>query len=163
MAFLDRVGSFLEKLSCNLCILMGSIMVIITALNVFTRFLFSYSIIWSNELARYMFVWITFLGGSIVLKRVELARMTILLERLPKPFDKVFAFAVELLILFFSVYVTRYGAIQALNVKAQLSPALHVSMFWVYLSIPVGFGMIVFYTVNKMLRIVGIGGKTKCS
>ena len=137
---------------------MGSIMVVVTAINVFTRYLFNYSIIWSNELARYMFVWITFLGGSVVLKRSELARMTALLGKMPRCLQKVVIAVIEILVIFFSIYAAKYGWIQAVNVKAQLSPAMHVSMFWVYISVPVGFVIMIIHSFNRLLMSLSKGG-----
>jgi TRAP-type mannitol/chloroaromatic compound transport system permease small subunit len=47
---------------------MVAIMTVIIILQVFMRYLFLYSLSWSEEVARYLMIWVSFLGASLALK-----------------------------------------------------------------------------------------------
>jgi TRAP-type C4-dicarboxylate transport system permease small subunit len=60
----DRLGKTLEHL---IALLLG-IMVVLVGLNVFLRYAFNSGISVSEEVARWAFVWMVFLGGALALK-----------------------------------------------------------------------------------------------
>ncbi len=62
---LDRVNSLAEYAVCALL----AVMVVVVFLQVIFRFVIRSSLPWSEELARYLMVWIVFLGASIGVKR----------------------------------------------------------------------------------------------
>jgi len=162
MLFLEKISNLLEKISCQACIYMGVIMVSVTAINIFSRFFLNYSIIWSNELARYMFIWTSLLGSSVVLKRGQFSRMTMLIDsKIIKklPYQKIIYIIIEVFIIIFSLYAVIYGWIHSMAVRAQLSPAMHISMFWVYISIPISFSIMLIHVTNKISKILKKEGK----
>lgn len=150
MYYFGRACAVLDSISCKICVITTAVMVVITAVNIFTRAIFGFSIAWSSELARYMFVWSTLLGGAIVVNRSQLARTSIFVDKLPVRGQKVLNAVVELIVLVFSGYSVIYGYFMCLSVKEQASAALHISMLYVYLSVPVCFALIIVYTIYKL-------------
>jgi len=150
---LEKISNALERISCHTCIIFGTVMTGTVMISVFSRYFFKYSFPWIGELSRYLLVWIALLAGGVVLKRGGLARMTALLFKIPKPFKRIISLIVELLILLFSLYSIWYGMIQAVATINQTSPIIRLSMFWVYLSVPVSFSIIVIHTANKIIKL----------
>ena len=62
---LDRVNALAEYAVCALL----AVMVVVVFLQVIFRFIIRSSLPWSEELSRYVMVWIVFLGASIGIKR----------------------------------------------------------------------------------------------
>ena len=75
-------------------------MVALVFLNVVMRYLFDSGITWSEELARYMFVWIVFLGAVVAAKEKGHLGVDILTANVPKPVQKVLSLIANTLVIF---------------------------------------------------------------
>ncbi len=110
-------------------------MIVVTTLQIVFRVAFD-AISWSEELARYLLVWTTFLGATLAYQRGSHIAVTVLVDRLPRPgrrLARVLAHAAALA--FFVVVLAvgvRYMALQGFQVSA----SLRVPMPWVYAVIP---------------------------
>jgi C4-dicarboxylate transporter DctQ subunit len=101
------------------------------------RFLFGYSIFWSDELARFLFIWSAFLGMSAGVRRGAHPAVDSLVRLLaPTPARVLFALAVVCCLVFFCVMVG-YGAVLAQRTWPQRSPSLGLPMGLPYLAVPV--------------------------
>jgi TRAP-type C4-dicarboxylate transport system permease small subunit len=87
--------SVLERLSisCNRSIegallLLGLTMTAIVILQVFYRYALNHSLFWSEELARYLLVWLTFLGATVAYRRHMHPSVDVLFKRLGRPARK---------------------------------------------------------------------------
>lgn len=133
-------------------ILVSLVMITITLAQVFFRYVLQLPIPWSEELARYCFIWIVFLGAGIGLQRrfhlgvdifVNLARGSI-----RKHIEMFVYFAIAL---FSGVII--YASIPVLELNTfQTSPALQIPMSWVYLAIPVGMAILWLVSVERLIR-----------
>jgi TRAP-type C4-dicarboxylate transport system permease small subunit len=126
------------------------VMVIIIFIQVIFRYLLENSLSWSEEMARYLFIWVTILGVSIGVKRGFLVAITLLVDELKPNVKKWFGMFTNLVILFFSLIMIVYGASLVFNVAAQLSPAMRIPMPFVYTSIPVS-GLIILIHIFAFL------------
>jgi C4-dicarboxylate transporter DctQ subunit len=136
---LDRANALAEYAVCGFL----AVMVVVVFLQVIFRFVIRSSLPWSEELARYIMVWITFLGASIGVKRkshigVE-AVVTLLPERL-RSWAAVFVHAVSCI---FFAYMVIYGRAILRVVGFQLSPAMEISMAIPYSAVFAG-GVLMF-------------------
>jgi len=71
--------SFLEKLNAFLLLLMFAV----TLLQIVARVILKESSVWSEELARFLFVWIVFVGAAALVRDENHIRITVLTGRLP--------------------------------------------------------------------------------
>jgi TRAP-type C4-dicarboxylate transport system permease small subunit len=60
------------------------VMFVITFFQVFARTVLQISSVWSEELARFTYVWMVFLGAALLIKDDGLIRVTVLMDRLGK-------------------------------------------------------------------------------
>jgi len=129
-----KIGAYVEKLSLA-CLLIG--MTIIVSLGVVTRYLFGFSFSWIEELPRYCLVWITFLGAAALMRDgVNHPRVIMLIGALPKGAQRYVLIA-ENLIMMAILIVMAQGAIIMIRINsAQVSPALEIPMYFIYLIIP---------------------------
>jgi len=129
-------------------------MVFISLLQVFFRYALNNSLIWSEELARYLFVWVSFLGSAVALERGLHIEIDIITSALSTAARRWLSFIGKLLILIFLVFLIVYGCnITRLTVD-QPSAALRIPMAVVYLSIPFGAIVMSIVIVKRILEDV---------
>jgi len=122
---------------------LGLAMALTVATQVFFRYVLNQSLFWSEELARFMLVWLTFLGTSVAYKRRAHPGVDILTRRLTPSLRKKAAFTIHVVSLGFFLVMIVYGVQFAYFVRLQISPAL-VMPKWIILSIIPFSGAILF-------------------
>lgn len=143
MAFLERLSDGINLWVERLLVLLGTTMAAVVAAQVFFRYGLNQSLFWSEELARYQLVWLSFLGATVAYRRQANPSIDALHRRLPPGAQRATAVVVHLCALaLFSVMVV-YGAQFARFVRAQISPALHLPKWLPHAVIPLS-GAILF-------------------
>ena len=110
--------------------------------NVALRFLTDHSILWVEEVSRFLMIWLTFLGAGIVLRYGAHVGIDTLQERFPRQAPALRAAIYCMLLLFFATMVW-LGADYALRTWRQTTPVLQIPYGAVYLAMPVGFGLMI--------------------
>jgi TRAP-type C4-dicarboxylate transport system permease small subunit len=112
--------------------------------NVALRFFTDYSILWVEEVSRYLMIWLTFLGSGLVLRHGGHIGIDTLQEKFPRQAPLMRAVIFILLFGFFAFMVwigTRY----ALLTWQQTTPVLQIPVGAVYLAMPVGFALLLIH------------------
>ncbi len=117
---------------------MVGLMTVIIIIQVFMRYLFLYSLSWSEEVARYLMIWVSFLGASLALKHGFHIGVEFVINRIPEKIRGWVHLIAKIGILIFLIYFTIGGFRVSWAVRDQDSPALLFSMAYAYLSAPVG-------------------------
>lgn len=145
------ITSTLMRLAKALIIAFSVVMVVVTLAQVVFRYVVAAPLPWSEELARYCFVWIVFLGGAIGLARGVHLGVDLLVEMLPARLRFALELVVNALIAAFAVAVI-YASTPVLSINMmQRSPALGVQMSWIYLAIPVSMGLIAIIAAERIV------------
>ncbi|PSK81546.1 TRAP-type C4-dicarboxylate transport system permease small subunit [Limimaricola soesokkakensis] len=116
-------------------------MVCIIFANVALRYLTNHSIIWAEEVARYLMVWMTFLGAGLALRRGGHVAITALPDALGPRAAMVLRGVVALLLLGFAALMVKIGVDYMGRMGRQLTPATRISFWWIYLAMPMGFAL----------------------
>lgn len=128
----------LNKLT--LIVLLAAMAVIVFA-NVVMRYLTNGSIVWAEEVARYMMIWMTFLGAGLVLRYGGHVAITNLSDLAPPRMQRgLRLMLVALMLVFCLIFVWRgieYGG----RMHQQVTPATRISFSYVYAAIPAGFAL----------------------
>lgn len=125
-----------------LLLILSIVMVSVISLQVAMR-ISGNSLSWSEELARYCFVWLIYIGISYGVKKQKHINIDVLLILLKGRKKLALQMIANLLFLFFSLYVVVYGykIAETLLSFGQVSPGLGIEMGYVYLATPIGFGL----------------------
>lgn len=109
-------------------------------INIILRYFFSANTTWAEEFIRYAIIWITFIGSSICFRKGIHVGVDLLMESLPKKGKLILQIIVNVLAMVFMVFLVIYGVKLVLFSisTGQISAALEVKTFWIYLAIPVG-------------------------
>lgn len=93
---------------------------------------------WTEEAARYLMVWVIFLGGAIAARHGLLIAVTALIEALPATPSRLTRRTALALLAGIFAMMAWYGWQWAQFGADEVSPALTLSKFWLYLAMPVG-------------------------
>lgn len=121
-------------------------------IQVVMRYVFHNSLYWSEELARFVFLWFSWIGTSFAVKEGAHLKVTMLGDRLGGSAKK----ALELISLFvwigFSLFLTYQGGriTHFIASMGQTSPALYIPMYLTYASVPVGSALM---TLRLLLEL----------
>ncbi|GAI31858.1 unnamed protein product [marine sediment metagenome] len=130
---MDKINKCLNWAS----IISITIMLFIIFLQVIFRYVFHSSLTFSEELARYLFVWTVFLCSAVVARDNGHIIVGVLTERLKGKKAKYVKSAAYISTMIF-VVILFYQGLRMMKLSSfQHSPALGISMSWVYLAIPV--------------------------
>ncbi|MBF7084063.1 TRAP transporter small permease [Desulfallas sp. Bu1-1] len=116
-------------------------MTIVVFLQVFFRFVVKGSLPWSEELARYLMVWATFIGAGLAAADNAHIGVEFFVKLFGPKASKFFLTIAYLIVLFTSLALLNYSfiIIQYQFATGQLSPAMAIPMTIPYLALPVGF------------------------
>lgn len=133
-AFVKRINRLVEVV----VVIQFIILVAIVTAAVFARYVLNDSIVWAEECSRYLFIWVTFLGGGLGVGsnvHVGVDSFVALMPEKPKLVVQIFA---ELMIVVFTV-VLIWAGIQftALGMRSE-ALLMPISMGWIYIAVPVG-------------------------
>lgn len=130
----------------------GVVMVVVVAAQVFCRYGLNHSLFWSEELARYLLVWLTFLGATVAYHRRVHPSIDILQARVGPAAARAMTIAGYLVALFFFGVLTIYGLQFAHFVRAQISPALQMPKWIVMLALPLSGTILCLHTCALLIQ-----------
>lgn len=133
-----------ETVLAAICVLAFATMLGLGVLTVLFRFVIQSSLAFPDEMIRYLFVWIIALGLAIGLRRNIHAAIGIFVKALPDGLKRAALIAASACTIIFLGIVAKTGWAATLSAADQVSPAMEISMSWVFAAIPVGaiFGII---------------------
>jgi TRAP-type transport system small permease protein len=141
----------LFELAVVLCLLA---MVIMVFGNVVMRYVFNSGILISEELSRYAFIWLTYLGAMVAMREGGHLGVDTLIKHLPLMGKKACVFLSEILMLFMNaMFLWGTYKMHGLQVS-NVSPVAGLSMIWIY-----GMGYIVAvvmgaFSLHKLYRLL---------
>jgi TRAP-type C4-dicarboxylate transport system permease small subunit len=122
----------------------------VVAVQIFARYVLNHSLFWSEELARYLFIYLVFLGAAIVLRREGHIRVSFFVEQLPPRLRRGIAVLGDLLLLGFAGIVFAQSVRLAAMVWTVPTAALLVPWTLVYLGIVLGMGAMVLVILGTL-------------
>ena len=136
------------------------VIIAITFLQVIMRVVVNNSLSWSEELVRYVYIWLCWVGVSLAERRNEHIQLTFITDRFPQKTQKVIGICVSLILIVLSCWLIYQGVmlVDTLRDAGSTSIALKIPMHLVYLSMPVGmllFGVRVVAKLVHQLRDFG--------
>jgi len=131
-------------------ILVLSVITVMVSIEVVLRYFFGKSLYVTEEFTRYSMVWMVFLASSLAVRGNYHNRVEIFVNRFRGRTRVLMNLMAHLLLLVFLVFLIVEGIVALSFQFEQIIPSLNVSMFWFYLALPVGGGLMV---LNLLPRI----------
>lgn len=146
-----------DNLEMYLCIALLSTMTSVLAVQVFMRYVMHDSLSWSEELARYLFVWLVYLGLSYGAKIMRHIKIEAALSLFPKKWRPSIVILGDCIFLGFAVFIciSAYAIVKKQMILGQTSPAIGIPMWFLYSAPLVGFALAAFRQVQTIKYRIG--------
>lgn len=122
------------------------------AFEVFMRFVLDSPTSWSEELARFSMVWLALLGLGTGIRRKDNIRIDNLIDAFPKTIRDWAAWMRYIVTFIFSLVLLVYGFRIAMINMNQVTPGLGIPMGCVYLAVPIGAFLMIFYLLELVVE-----------
>jgi len=143
----------LERIYKTVLIILTIFMFITVTYNVFMRFVINQSVGWADELSRFIFIWISFLGAVLAYKKDEHVGLSFLVDKIRSPrVRRGIGILQQSLILGLLVLLTYFGYHSSTTVM-NVSPALSIPMSWVYLIVPFCGFLMCMMAIYKLIAL----------
>lgn len=152
MEILNRISKILYRITGVWITGSLFIIVIMAFVQVVSRYVFKFSIQWSQELIIYMMMWLVFLGCSMGLRDHEVASLTILTNKLSPRGKIIMEIIVDMiLVVFFVVSIIANNELIRLS-SLRKSSIMRINMAFMTTAFSVGMGLSCLYTVVEIIR-----------
>jgi tripartite ATP-independent transporter DctM subunit len=129
--------------------------VVLLATGVFMRYVMRNALIWSDELATILLLWLAMLGAVVAYRRGEHIRMTALLRRVSEPTKKVLEAISSVVVAIFVIEVMPATFKFFQQEQIDLTPALNFPRSYVVLAIMVGLSLILILALLRLSEMPG--------
>lgn len=133
-----------------------AITIILIFTQVVMRQFFNFSLAWSEELARYLFIWECWVGVSLAERYEKHIRITIVIDKLNTVGKKILESIVTIALIAAAILLIVYGieVVNTISDTGSTSPALRIPMTLIYISMPVGCVLYAFRMIIKLTTII---------
>lgn len=124
------------------------------AIEVIRRELFSYSSIWGEEIVRYAFIYLAWIGAAAAVKERAHIRIDVVMHYLP-PRPKALLYIFGDLAMFVVAIIALYSSLETVHVSAKfgsVTDGLRISKVWFLMAVPVGFTLIIWRLLQSFVR-----------
>lgn len=130
---------YYDKLEEYILVLSLVVSVILVSLQIIARYFLNFSIPWSEELSRYLFIWQVWLGTSYAQRGGKHLKVEIFYSLMRPVGRKIIKITSDVIFMLFSIFLTYNGfsLVMALVHRNSISPAMEIPMYFVYLSLPI--------------------------
>ena len=145
----------IDKTLANFLVIIMTLMVINVLWQVVSRFILGSPSSFTDELARYLMIWIGILGAAYVSGQNRHVAIDVLPRRFNATIQKRLKLLVQIVIILFCLTAMVIGGsrlVYITYVLEQNSPALNVPLAIVYIVIPISGLLIIYYKISDILK-----------
>lgn len=146
--FFDLTAKIVKKIAACLMLLM----ICVVSLQVIGR-VFSFKLPWTEEVATYSLIWMTYIGSIAVLIKGEHLTVDLFLVRYKATQRRVARICIDVVIAAFCGILMVFGIKLCCNpiVINGRTPALAISRLWIYLSLPISMTASELYAIYDLV------------
>ncbi|MBT8409725.1 MAG: TRAP transporter small permease [Alphaproteobacteria bacterium] len=154
---MERFLSALNKNAERWALLFFYVLLVVTmVVEVIRREVFSYSSIWGEEIVRYAFIYLAWIGAASAVRERAHIRIDVIMHYVP-PQVKTLIYILGDLVMFVVALIALYWSFETVLVSAEfgsVSHGLRVSMVWFLAAVPIGFTLMIFRLIQSLIRDV---------
>lgn len=152
---MEGIRKGLDKLILFICVDLFMLMTVVGTYQILVRYVFKSPSTISEELISYSFAWMSMFAASYIFGKRDHMRMVFFIEKFTKNAQKTVAIITEIVILLFALGVLVGGGSYITSLSmTQMTPALKISMGYIYLVIPVCGIMTSIYSVLNIVDLM---------
>ncbi len=131
-----------------------TLLVATMAVEVVRREVFAYSSIWGEEIVRYAFIYLAWIGASAAVRERAHIRIDVIYNYV-SPRLKALLYNFSDQVMFTIAVLALYWSFETVSVSwkfGSVTDGLRVSKVWFLMAVPIGFGLMIFRLVQSFLR-----------
>lgn len=156
---MKKISNAVEKICGAMIVFSFSVMIVACVLQVFTRYVLNTSLSWTEELARYMFIWSNLLGAAICVRWGSHATVTAVFDLFPARVQRALRILIQAVVAGLSLLLAIYGFRVAYVTRIETSPALKISMSLINAAVPVSGILMVVFSVFNIVQVIFEGSE----
>ena len=154
---LERITTVVKWVMVSMTI----VIFIITTLTVFTRYVLNVVPSWSEEIPRYLLVWITYLGAGLAIKFKEHISLDVFFNLMPLRARQAGHLILNGLVAIVAAIMIVYGIGLVNHFGEDLMESIPVTNFWLYLAMPISGSLMLLYLVQDTWKRIRDFGKAE--
>ncbi|MFK5952022.1 MAG: TRAP transporter small permease [Desulfobacterium sp.] len=136
----------------NLVGVLFAIILVLSWMQVFRRYVIANPATWTEEISRLLLVWATFIAAAVAVYQDDLMRIDIFTSRLSPKASAIFNVIIGILVFFVGFVLLWYGGQFYQYSAGDFSTSLGYPRNLFYLPVPVGGGLMCFFSTTNILR-----------
>jgi C4-dicarboxylate transporter DctQ subunit len=149
---LKKFDHLLARGEAAIIIAMVVVMTVVVFLQVVYRYVLTQPLHWSEELARYLFVWLSILGATLGLQKRGHFGLDVFFRMLPKQGQWLIRLLIHSLMGSVVIVLIVYGITLVQKTTLQESPAMGIPMSWAYACLPVGASLMAIHLLVIFIK-----------
>jgi len=154
---MPRILDALNRNAERWALLVFYVMLVVTMfIEVLRREIMSYSSIWGEEIVRYSFIYLAWIGAAAAVRERGHIRIDVILQYVG-PRIKALLYIFGDIVMFAVALVAVYWSFETVVVSAKFGSVTHglrVSQVWFLLAVPIGFALVIFRLIQSFIRDV---------
>ena len=151
ISILNRIVLFLCRYAT---IFLLTAIVIVTAAGVFWRYVLNDALSWSEEVGKYLMVWMTFTGAPIALKHGQHVGIEILPHAVSPRIRQFILSFIYIIIIFVLVFLFYFACRLTWNAAPQIAETFDMSLAFVYAALPIGIAFMFTVALEFLFRTI---------
>jgi len=132
------MGKFVKNMEEIICVCLLIGIVICTSLQIFSRFILDSPIGWTEELARFLMIWLVFFGASAGVKSRSHVKIELIINKLSNRWRKNVKLVTMSFVSILLLFLIYQGAVLTMNMGSLPAVTLPITWSYVYSAVPVG-------------------------
>jgi len=120
-------------------------------LQLFFRYVVGYPLIWSEELARFLLVWLTLLGSGYAVRKNLHIEMPYFFDKFPGKVRNILQVLINLLCISFFIYILPTSWEVVVRQHTMESTSLGIPLSTLYMAVPIGFGILILRLIEHTI------------
>lgn len=151
---MKKVDAIIVRALYYVCSFLMFLMLADIFAQVVSRYALGKSLTWSEELGRYLFVWMSFLGMAVAINKGSHVALDILVTVLKNTSKRVLIIINNAFVIFFGIVLTYSGYMLVQLGFMQTSPTLKIPMEFVYIVIPISGILLIYFLVSQTIQFL---------
>ncbi len=150
-----KIEKLVNHFLSSFCVILFSFLVICVVWQVLSRYVLGTPSIITDELARFLFMWLGLIGAAYATGLKRHLAIDLLLIKLQGRQKQLLEILIITFVVFFAGYVLVYGGWQLAwntHLTGQISPSLKIDMGLVYACLPLSGGIMCFYLILEFIQ-----------
>jgi TRAP-type transport system small permease protein len=148
----DQFLDFISAVVKYIILVMTTCIFLIVLFTVFSRYLFNYVASWSEEVPRYLLVWIGFLGAALAVRQDEHIGFDYIFNKLPPTGQKILRLLLNFGIVIIGLIMLVYGIDFVKQFGGDWMESIPYTNVWFYSSLPVSGTLILLYILREQIK-----------